>query len=76
MKRKSSSFEDKIGEFEQIVEKLEDDTLPLDDAIEYFYKGMKLSKEISNRLDELEGKVSILLSENEKLVEKNFEIGE
>ena len=58
-------FEDAISELETIVDKLEKGELSLDESIEYFQKGIELSKYCSKKLDEVEKKISIL-TENEQ----------
>ena len=45
MKEKDIKFEDKIQELEKITKELESDELTLDDSIEKFEVGMKISKE-------------------------------
>lgn len=57
-------FEDAIAELELIVNKLEKGELSLDESIEYFQKGIELSKYCTKRLDEVEKKV-VILTENE-----------
>jgi exodeoxyribonuclease VII small subunit len=58
------SFEDAMAELEKIVEFLEKGDLSLDESIELFQRGVELSKLCSNRLDEVEKKISVLI-ENE-----------
>lgn len=48
------TFEDNLKELEEIATKLETGNLGLDEAIEEFEKGMKLSKECTKKLDEAE----------------------
>ena len=58
-------FEDKITELEQIVSKLEDGSLSLDESIELFEKGIKLSKDCQKILDDAEKKISVLMDDGE-----------
>lgn len=73
MEKDSLSFEEAICELETIVKKLENGDLSLDESIEAFQKGIKLSKYCSKRLDEIERKITILIEgEDGKLEEKEF----
>ena len=47
-------FEDNLQELEEIVRKLENGDLPLEDAISEFQKGMQLSEKLKKTLDEAE----------------------
>ena len=55
------SFESSLKELEQIVEQLEAGDLPLEQSLELFERGVRLSRECQRRLDEAEQKVEILL---------------
>ncbi|MCK5416910.1 MAG: exodeoxyribonuclease VII small subunit, partial [Desulfobacterales bacterium] len=55
------TFEQSIKQLEQIVQELEDGDLHLEKALKKFEEGMKLTKLCSEKLDETEKKVSILL---------------
>jgi len=58
---------------EAIVQEIESGDLTLDEALKKFQEGVKLSKFCSNKLDETEKKVSILLKDEEGNVrEKPF----
>lgn len=57
---KAKSFEESIEELENIVAKLEKGDCPLDEAVELFEKGVKLSKECHKTLDSAEQKIKIL----------------
>lgn len=70
---KEKTFEESLSELEQIASNLENGNLGLDEAIKEFEKGMKLSKECSQKLDEAEKKINILVQgENGELEEENF----
>lgn len=67
------NFEEAMNELEKIVEKLESGELSLDESLEAFQEGIELTKFCSNRLDEIEKKISILMENEEgKLEEKDF----
>jgi exodeoxyribonuclease VII small subunit len=59
------TFENAMKRLEGIVEALERGDLGLDEALKKFQEGIKLSKFCSNKLDETERKVSILLKDEE-----------
>ena len=69
------SFEDSLKELEEVAIKLETGNLGLDEAIEEFEKGMKLSKECTKKLDEAEKKINILVEDaNGDVIEEKFEV--
>jgi len=59
------TFENAMKRLEGIVEQLERGDLGLDEALKKFQEGIKLSQFCSNKLDETEKKVSILLEDEE-----------
>lgn len=59
------TFEGAMKLLESIVRELESGDLSLDEALKKFQDGVKLSKFCSNKLDETEKKVSILLKNEE-----------
>ena len=58
------SFEKSLKQLEQIVQELESGNLPLEKAMKKFEEGVKLSKFCSEKLDETEKKISVLLHDN------------
>lgn len=69
----NKTFEESLSELEQIASNLESGNLGLDEAIKEFEKGIKLSKECSQKLDEAEKKINILVQgENGELKEESF----
>jgi len=65
MSKDKKSFEEAISELENIVDEMERGELSLDESIEFFQKGIELSKYCSKRLDEIEKRISVLV-EDEK----------
>ena len=62
-----------MKQLEKIVQELEDGELPLEKALKKFEEGMKLTKLCSEKLDETEKKVSILLKNSEgRITEQPF----
>jgi exodeoxyribonuclease VII small subunit len=59
------TFESAMKRLESIVRELESGDLGLDEALKKFQDGVKLSKFCSNKLDETEKKVLILLKDEE-----------
>ncbi len=67
-------FEEALQELETIVQRLEDGNLSLDESLALFEDGIKLSRLCSQRLDEAEKRVEILLkNENGSLSRQPFE---
>ena len=59
------TFEELIQELGDTVRKLDNGQTPLDEALELFEKGVKLTKECNKILDTAEKKVSLLLKTSE-----------
>jgi len=54
-------FEDQLGRLEEIVARLEDESVGLEEALELFEGGMELARRCRGRLEEVEQRVSQLL---------------
>ena len=68
------SFEEQIAELEKIINELENGNLNLDDSVEKFEEGMKISKECNKMLENVEKKITILLNgQDGEVEEENFE---
>jgi exodeoxyribonuclease VII small subunit len=59
------NFESSIKRLEEIVNDLEKGDLPLDDSLKVFEEGMKLIKFCSEKLEEVEQKVTMLVKEGD-----------
>ena len=59
------SFESQLEELEQIVGKLENGDLPLEESLDLFEKGVRLSRECRERLTNAERRIEILLKDAE-----------
>ena len=57
------SFEKSLTELEQIVLKLEDGDLPLEESLELFEQGIKLSRACRDRLTKAERRIEILMKD-------------
>ena len=60
-----TNFEQSMKKLEQTVQKLESGDLPLEEAMQKFEEGIKLSRLCSEKLDETEKKIT-LLTQDEK----------
>jgi exodeoxyribonuclease VII small subunit len=58
---KKPEFESSLARLEEIVGKLENANLSLDDAMKLFEEGVQLSRDCQKHLEQAEGKVEILL---------------
>lgn len=71
------NFEENIKKLEEIVSSLENGNLTLDEAIKTFEEGIKISKMASEKLDNAEKKINILLTNADGSVEEEaFEVEE
>ena len=59
-------FEKNLNRLEEIVHKMEDGELPLEESLKLFEEGVRLSRECNQKLADAEQKVKILLSADEK----------
>jgi len=67
------TFEQSMKQLERIVQELEDGDMPLEQAIKKFEEGIKLTKFCSQKLDETEKKIAILLKDSRgQISEKPF----
>ena len=57
------TYEQALQQLEQIVQDLEQGEMPLEKAIKKFEEGIQLSKYCTEKLDESEKKISILLQD-------------
>ena len=67
------NFEETMKELEEVVQKLENGDLNLDESIKEFEKGMELSKSASKYLEDAEKKITILVKDKDgNLEEQDF----
>lgn len=67
------SFEHSMKQLEQIVAELESGELPLEQAIKKFEEGMELSRLCSQKLEETERRITLLMKDSTgQLVERPF----
>ena len=58
---RKGDFEKSLARLEEVVKRLENTDLSLDEAMKLFEEGVKLSRECQKQLEEAEGRVEILL---------------
>lgn len=64
MVKKAFSFEDSLAELEKLVERMEEGSLPLDESLKLFERGIQLTRACQKALKEAEQKVQILQEQN------------
>ena len=60
----SNEFEKAFAELEQIVKRLEAEELPLDESLELFEKGIRLSRLCNQKLEQVEKKIELILADS------------
>lgn len=69
----NKNFEDSMKELEEIAKKLSDGEVSLDESINLFENGMKLSKNCQRILEDAEKKVNVLLNKDGEMEKQPFE---
>lgn len=64
------NFEQSMKKLERIVQELESGDLPLEKAMTKFEEGIQLSKFCTEKLDETEKKVTLLMQDNQGNIEE------
>ena len=67
-------FEEMMQELEQISQDLEKGDLSLDESMKKFEEGIALSKKCSEILETAEKKIKILIQDEDKIKEEDFDI--
>lgn len=67
MPQKNINFEQSLDEINQLVNKMEQGNLPLEDSLKHFETGIKRIRECQQALTQAEQTVKILTEGNEKL---------
>ncbi len=73
MAAKKQTYEENIEQIDEILEKLENGELSLEDSINEYEKAIKLIKESEKLLEIGEGKVLKVLEKNGKLETENLD---
>lgn len=66
------NFEDAMKQLENIANELEKGNLTLDESVNKFEEGIKLSKKCNDFLDSAEKKITMLINNGEEITEENF----
>ena len=74
-KKEELNFEELMGKLEEITGKLENEKLSLDDSVKLFEEGMDISKKCNSKLEEAERKITMLINENNEIMEEDFTSG-
>ena len=64
MATKKNNFEEQLNELQEIVNKLESGNVPLEDALNEFQAGVKLSRELEKKLNDAEQTVAKLVDKD------------
>lgn len=70
--KKELNFEEAMEKLEKISTELEDGKLTLDESVEKFEEGMKLSKACNDILEKAEKKITMLVKDGENIKEVDF----
>ena len=62
-RRTSNEFEKSFQQLEKIVQRLESEELPLDESLQLFEEGIRLSRFCHQRLEEVEKKIELILAD-------------
>ncbi|HPX55609.1 MAG TPA: exodeoxyribonuclease VII small subunit [Syntrophales bacterium] len=66
-------FEENLNRLEEIVKKMENGDLSLEDSLKAFEEGIKLSRLCAKKLDEAERRVEVLLKDEGEWTTAPFE---
>lgn len=72
-KKAAPDFEQSLADLQQLVERLESGELSLEDSLNCFEQGIRLTRECQSSLSQAEQKVRILLERDGELQEAPFE---
>lgn len=61
---KELSFEEKLNKLNEIVSKVENELLPLDEAMKLYEEGNLLIKDLQKTLNEAEAKIAVIKGES------------
>ena len=66
-----SSFEDNLNKLEKLTADIKSSDISLEDALKDFEEGIKLASGMEKQLDEIEGKIQILMNEPNPMSQEN-----
>ena len=73
MPAKKNNFESNLERLKEIVDTLDDNEITLDQSLKLFEEGIKLYRKCNDTIDKAEQKISILIEENDKILEKEYD---
>lgn len=73
---KKNTFETKLARLEEIVNLLDSETIALEESAKLFEEGVALSKELSEKLNEVKFKVEALKQKGADLILEPFDKAE
>lgn len=65
-----SKFEEAINRLQEIVDKLENGKLDIEESLKYYEEGIKLSKLCSKKLEKVENKITELQANKEDKIKE------
>lgn len=72
-KKKTVDFEQSLKALEELVNRMEQGDMSLEESLEAFQKGIALTRECQTRLTEAEQQVNLLIEENDQFRLEAFE---
>ncbi len=66
-----NNFEEKLSKLEELSNDIKRSDISLEDALRDFEEGIKLAKGLETELNEIEGKIQILMNEPNPMVQEN-----
>ena len=72
--KKQKSFEENLQRLEEIVSSLEEENISLENSINLFEEGMKLTRACNEKLESIENRINILINEGGKVKSEKFTI--
>lgn len=72
--KKGKNFEENIKRLEEIVSNLEKGNISLENSIELFEEGIKLTKVCNDKLESIENKINILIQKNGSIKMQEYNI--
>ncbi|MEK6374579.1 MAG: exodeoxyribonuclease VII small subunit [Acidobacteriota bacterium] len=60
---RTNDFEQSFQKLEKIVQRLESEELPIDESLELFEEGIRLSRFCNQKLEEVEKKIELILAD-------------
>ena len=61
---RANEFEKAFQQLEKIVQRLESEELPLDESLQLFEEGIRLSRFCNQKLEEVEKKIELILADS------------